>query len=262
MSTPRDLLREAAKARVRLQGACPADEAVLAFYRGDLAEVEAEAMREHLAVCPRCLELARDALGFLAAMGELPAAAAEPGGWRRARTWGAAAAMALAVGVAGWLWWGGAQVDPGSTLTVAKAPYPLVAGQEKDPEEDLVWRDAGPGEDAFGEVMTPYLAGDYAVAERRLAAYLREHPGDAAASFYRGVSLLLLKRPAAALPPLRQAANHGGEPLAAEARWYLALANLEAGARAEATAELRHLAASAGRHQSEAAELLRRLETR
>ena len=127
---------------------------------------------------------------------------------------------------------------------------------------DLVWRGAEPAEDAFGAAMAPYTAGDYAAAERRLAAYLSEHPGDAEASFYRGVSLLLLHRPGQALLPLQQAVDRGGEPLAAEARWYLALANLEVDERAAAIEELGRLAASAGRHQSEAVELLRRLETR
>lgn len=256
MTTPQDLLRETARGRVAEQGPCPPEQRVLAFYRGELSATDAETLREHLAVCPRCLEIARDARRFLAAMGESAAQVPDAPAVRRGSFWALAAALVLTVGAAGWGWWW-SRTSPWREFAATKAAYPLDAAAD----DELRWRGESPAE-ALAPAMAPYRVGDYAEAERRLAAYLGEHPQDAPAALYRGVSLLLLHRPEQALTPLAAAAARGEQPVAREARWYLALARLELGERGSAIDELQDLSATAGRRQGDARELLRRLGAR
>jgi cell division protein FtsB len=66
----REFLRAAVRARPAATGPCLSEERLLAFYADRLDGDGAESVREHLAECPRCLELARDARQFLRAMGE------------------------------------------------------------------------------------------------------------------------------------------------------------------------------------------------
>ncbi len=51
-------------------GECLDEERLLAFYSTEIRDSEKEAIRDHLADCPRCLNLARDAKEFVRAVGE------------------------------------------------------------------------------------------------------------------------------------------------------------------------------------------------
>jgi Putative zinc-finger len=54
--------------RPRGVSSCLDDSQIVAFYPRQLDENEAETVRAHLAECPKCLELARDARQFLRLM--------------------------------------------------------------------------------------------------------------------------------------------------------------------------------------------------
>jgi cell division protein FtsL len=89
--------REYLKAALRLRPVeltpCLDEDQVVAFYSGELVEDEAESVRNHLAECPDCLEMARDARGFLKAMSEpdqMTAATVQPVSSRPATTPGSA----------------------------------------------------------------------------------------------------------------------------------------------------------------------------
>ncbi|MET0621001.1 MAG: tetratricopeptide repeat protein, partial [Thermoanaerobaculia bacterium] len=141
-------------------------------------------------------------------------------------------------------------------LPIVVAPYAPA------PEDELVFRSDEPAREApagFAETMTPYARGDYAAAEAILARYLLAHPRDGGASFYRGVSLLLIGRPEDAVPLLEAAAESGPPPEGA--RWYLALAQLKSGNEDAALRELDAVAGAEGAHQREAAELAKEVRS-
>jgi hypothetical protein len=69
-SEEREYLKAALWARLTEVTPCLNEEQVVAFYSGRLGESELESARDHLAECPRCLEMARDARHFLKAMNE------------------------------------------------------------------------------------------------------------------------------------------------------------------------------------------------
>jgi tetratricopeptide (TPR) repeat protein len=232
----------------RGSGECPGESALVAFYRGRLSEAEAESVREHLAACAACVELARDARAFVEAMGDAVVPAMPPS---RATRWLAAAAV-LAVALLAGIWLTRTAPVAPDPETRAAEPSPKAPGRWQDlpvaaaaypaaPEDELVFRSDEPRADEFREAMAPYVRGDHAAAEAALTRFLASHPGDAGAAFYRGVSLLLLGRPEEAAPLLESAAGSPEPP--DEARWYLALALLKAG---EDSAALRALEAVAG----------------
>lgn len=244
--------------RARPAAGCPGEETLLAFYGGHLAEAGSDAIREHLARCASCVELARDAREFLGAM-------EAPPGPRRVGYWLAAAAALATATLAGLFV---ARSRPAATaprpepeavasapakswneIAVAPAPYGPAA-----PEDELAYRSGEPAPgDGFAQAMARYVQGDYAAADAELARFLEAHPGDGAASYYRGVCLLLLGKPGEAVPLLRSAAASSTSP--GEARWYLALALLKAGDADAALAELGAIAATPGPRGAEAAAL-------
>ncbi len=245
--------------RGRVAAPCPGEDSLLAFYRGVLTEAESESLRDHLAGCARCVERARDARAFLEAWEGAPERS-------RARSgrWLAAAAVVGAALLAG-LWVARSRpvvprppvppesasvpANPWRDLPVAPADYRPVA-----PEEELLFRsEESTSDEGFAAAMTSYARGDYAAADAGLARFLATRPDHAAATFYRGVSLLLLGKPAEARPLLASAAAARRAP--AEARWYLALALLKSGGLAEALGELDAVAAAAGPRREEAAKL-------
>ena len=101
--------------------------------------------------------------------------------------------------------------------------------------------------------MAPYARGDYGAADLELARFLRAHPGQAEASFYRGVSLLMLGKSEEAAKLLKSAASSPSTP--AEAAWYLALALLKSGDTEAALVSLDEVGQKAGPHQADAAQL-------
>lgn len=247
--------------RPRAVSNCPGEERLLAFYRGGLPEAEVESVREHLAGCASCVDLARDARAFLAAWEASPATL-RPSSLR----WLAAAAVLLVAAFAS-IWVlrhrpappspglapeaaAPAAANPWRNLPVAAAAYRLPR-----PEDELVFRspEEAPPAAAFVAAMAPYARGDYGAADLELGRFLRAHPGQAEASFYRGVSLLILGKSEEAAKLLKSAAS-SPSPLP-EAAWYLALALLKSGETEAALVPLDEVGQKAGPHQAHAAQL-------
>ncbi len=247
--------------RARTASPCPGEETLLAFYRGGLSETANESVRGHLAGCASCVGLAQDARAFLEAMNAPPETLRRFG-----RRWLAAAAV-LAVALLSGLWIARQRRASPPPPSVPEAAVPGPANPWKDlpvasatyrpaaPEDELVFRsgDAASPTAAFAAAMAPYGRGDPAAAEAELARFLAAHPGHTEASFYRGVSLLMLGRPDEARALLESAAASSHPP--AEARWYLALALLKSGDASAALLELEAVGSTQGPHRAEAAEL-------
>jgi hypothetical protein len=289
---PQGTMKEYVKAVIQARkprGACLDEEQVMAFYSSQLRETEIEAIRDHLAECPTCLELAREARQFLQAMSEpiqvgtdLSLYSHAP--WHRVhwrKLFLLAASVVIAVSVALLLWRGWPveapaerqaetpspsssttpepRENPWRDLEIVKAEYtPAVA-----PSDELIWRDEGasgsPRLRPFARAMRPYERNDFAEAERRLARFLEKNPTHAEAHFYRGVSLLLLGRATDAIAPLEATVGHGHGRVVEEAHWYLALAYLKAGEPSKALKPLDAVVATSGRHRAEAEKLRRQV---
>jgi tetratricopeptide (TPR) repeat protein len=233
------------------EGRCLDEAQLLAFYTGKLADAEAEAVREHLASCRPCLELARDARRFAESM-EAPVSeqagkeAPPPARWPALA---AAAAVVVAL-AAGW-WWSRRPAPPGSeagsppapsgavSITPrnpwADLPIPKVADARLADPSELLWRDpaAEPADpasaDDFAVALRAYEQDRFAEAEQGLARLLTRQPGRAEAHFYRGVCLLALGRTEDAIGPLDRAHAAGRGEAREAAAFYLALAHLKAG---------------------------------
>lgn len=196
---------------------CPDEARWVDFARGALPATEAERLRDHLSRCPRCVEAARDARRFLAALGELeerPAASA-----RRRRFARIAATVLVAAGLTLVLELRRDAPDPLSRWTsgTLAAPDPLPGSVD----DELVFRGDSDG------------------------------PATAAAELARGFELLAGGHPGAARSHLATAAAAPDPALAAEARWYLAIACLRAGDRAAAAAVLAPLRGRPGPRTAE-----------
>lgn len=239
-------------------GHCPDEGIWVELAAGRLEEEAAEALREHLAACPACVETARDARRFLAALSATSPVKARPSGARRVRLSMAAisrlaAVLVLATGAV--LLMVARRSHP-APVAIDKAAYrPQPAGGE-----ELLYRDAE-GTDpeveaSFAAAMAPYERDDFAGAERELSRHLGAHPLDQRARFYRGVALLLLGRARAAEPELGRVVALASPALSGEARWYHALALLRLGDRGRARAELGTLASGRGPRQAAASRLL------
>jgi tetratricopeptide (TPR) repeat protein len=277
---------EAMRRQPRKRACLNADQLV-EFYRGELDESQIELIRDHLAECTDCLELARDARQFLAAMGESVTAELRNGtvssGWFQTRSGKLLLIAASLVIVAGagllvWREWrvkspAGRQAqgpsatptprvpeNPWQDLTIAKAEYT----RPKTSREELIWRDGNaqtpnrPG--PFVRAMAPYEQNDFAAAEKQLAQFLEKNPNHAAANFYRGVSQLLLGKLSEAVTSLEAAVAHGDVGFREEALWYLALAHLKAGSHSRALADLDAVIGVSVKHRVEAEQLRQKVK--
>ena len=201
-----DSLRRAA-AELPVAGPCPGEPRLLAFYRGELDEDRADAIREHLATCPACLELARDAREFVAALrGAEPTPAAPPRRLaaaprsRRAALWAAAAAV---------------------TALAALGLYSLRPERQPPRPADLVWR-GDDGSAAHDAAMEHFRAGRFEAAEAALETYVLAHPADDRARLDLAVARIRVGRTAAARRELSRLVEQGDESIRAEARHWLA----------------------------------------
>jgi len=188
-------------------GACPGEERILAFYRGALDDDGADAVREHLVTCAACLDAARHAREFLAALreGESRTAAPPPrpaAGLRsrRTATWAAAAAI---------------------TACAALGLYALLPERRPATGPELVWR----GDDGNAELaaaMEHYRAGRFEAAEVALESYILSHPAHERARLYLAVSRMRVGRTADARRELARLAEGDDESVRAEAKRWLA----------------------------------------
>jgi hypothetical protein len=201
-----DSLRHAA-AGLPAAGPCPGEARLLAFYRGEFDEDQADAIREHLATCPACLELARDAREFLVALrGAEPAptvpsrrATAAPRS-RRAALWAAAAAV---------------------TALAALGLYALRTESPPPRQAEVVWR-GDDGSAAYDAAMEHFRAGRFEAAEAALETYVLAHPADDRARLDLAVTRIRVGRTADARRELAQLAEQGDDAVRTEARRWLA----------------------------------------
>jgi hypothetical protein len=269
----RDDLEAAARGLGAPGSPCPGAEEVLAFYRDAETDVHARTLAEHLARCPSCLEVSRDARLFLEAMRE-PVARRVVRLDRKVAAIAAGLVLALGVCVVRWglppkprdrtpsaasVTARTTPTDPWRDLRIAKADY-----SPHEAEPDVIWRGedegASPAPDAFAQAMEPYRHDEFAKAEARLERYLAQAPRDHRARFYLAVSRLLLGRAREALPLLRTVMEKDQGPLGREARWYAALAHLKSGEESEARPLLEVVVATSAEHRSPAESLLRTLK--
>lgn len=242
-------LRTAA-AQSKPASGCLAGDRLASFYAGELDSEAADAVREHLARCPRCLELGREARHFVASL-RRGKAGAVTGQRFGTRALAAAALLAVAAGLA--LLIRPAKQGPWDEISILKA------------DRGLEWRDAAEeapagAPAAYVEGMRLYDQDDFAGAEALLAAAAAANPAHAPAHFYRGVSLLLLERAPEATAALAAAARFDRGPRREEALWYLALASLKARDEDQALAALDEIVAAAGPRAGDAAVLRDRVQ--
>jgi len=72
------LVRQDAKVRRSELVRCPENSELISYHRRELPRKEAEAVREHLALCPRCIAELKQIIHFLAVAATAPAAPAAP----------------------------------------------------------------------------------------------------------------------------------------------------------------------------------------
>ena len=150
---------------------------------------------------------------------------------------------------------------PRQTSAVALTPtVPDVLQLDKPQLEaapHLTWRGAGPQERLqveLEEALEPYRSGNYSEARTLLQRISTKYPRSAEAFFYAGICDLYLKQDAAAAENLDRARNLGTAPQAKQATWYLSIALVREGKRAEARTLLTSLCHSAGPDQTRACE--------
>lgn len=231
------------------QPGCFDEATVVRFYEGALAEDEADRLREHITTCAACLELARDAHAFVAAMRGPQAVPRQLQPRRSWAGWWLAAAAVIPI-----LIWVAPLMRQRDAIEIVPAPY-LRASLDNS---NTAWRGAEGADDRFELAMRAYLAKDYQAAELALEAHVSSHSEDDRGRFYLAVTRLLRGRTADALADLSRLTEDAAEPLRSEARWYRALAWLKTGERDRAVEELRWLASSSSSRAPEARALLDR----
>jgi len=116
--------------------------------------------------------------------------------------------------------------------------------------------------ESLGHALDPYRRDDFAEAVTRLTPLWSAHEADGRPALYLGVSLLHLDRDADAVAPLRSALESDLAEVAADARWYLAMALARTGDLDGATTEARTACEAGGRGGPRACDALRALEAR
>ncbi len=244
------------------------------YVLGELSEAEREAFETHYLQCADCLdelERYRDLQTTL--QQAAPSIRAEPftPAARRQWVWGAAAVSAVAViGFAIWLrtptpeWWSspGAARVPQELLSSSGPSLEELARVVPPPYTPANLRGATTeASERFREAMERYLAEDYeaAITGRRAANEL--NPGAPDVAFFLGICHLLTGETDVAIERLQETVAFGPSPYLEEAHFYLAKAHLRTGDLDAAGEELRTTVQLRGELESEAQELLGRLET-
>lgn len=270
-----------------LQGEHPDEETWVRFASDAMTADERSALSDHLVSCIDCIQVFRAVAALKAHAApamtsstgqiEVHPVAATPV-WRHRISWLATAAtLALAVTVAL------LQLRPAKTPppvsavapgTAAQAPSPAPPAMSPlrappgprawatDPQAPavelparyaLVTRGEGSKQaflKAFGGAIAPYREGRYDEAATRLEPVARAFPDVPEASFYLGVSRLLMGDARGALEPLARARR--AETLGEAARWFEAVAAERAGESGAADARLRELCDARGDFQARA----------
>jgi hypothetical protein len=134
---------------------------------------------------------------------------------------------------------------------VAKAPYTSPRSRKSGRAGETA--DDRPRETSFDRAMRPYARNDFDAAAEALVPLARA--GDTRASFYLGVSLLLLDRNEDAVAPLERASAAWRGQLGSQAHYYLGVAYLRTYRFEEALRELLAAQQGGGPYAAKAAEL-------
>lgn len=230
---------------------------------GDIAPERRDAAFDHVVSCERCARIWKGVLALedgARAEGLLPAAR-QSGSWLRSPLVQLALAATLIVVIGTVVMRtrpdapGPASATPPATPAPPRSAFialPLTKAEiHITAEEALAPRGASapaidPPVERLAAALEPYRRDDFGEAANRLGTLLKEFPNAARPALYYGVSLLFVDRNDEALAPLRTAMTSSQAPVAADARWYLAVALTRTGQPAAALAELRGLCAAGG----------------
>jgi hypothetical protein len=182
---------------------------------------------------------------------------------------GAAVAIAAGVAVAMQMFSPSRPAQPPSAPTVVNAPEPASVDTERwlaaFPLEPL----AAPTLSGTSQVtrelnraLEPYRKGDYRAAATALDGFLLDHPDEATAVLYLGISRLFVDEPQNALEILRAIPGSAPEPVMAEAAWYSVVGIARLRDPSSAEAEARVLCDAKGPAAPKACAALDRLEKR
>jgi hypothetical protein len=127
----------------------------------------------------------------------------------------------------------------------------------------LTWR--GPsGASSLVDDLAPALdafrASDYARVAQMLEPLERQYPKAIEPPFYRGISLLFLNDPGAAIDELQAAARLADSTFSTDVAWYLAAAEIRAGRPAAGRVYLDSLCRTTNAHTADACEALKKLD--
>jgi TolA-binding protein len=141
---------------------------------------------------------------------------------------------------------------------VTSPPKPSVLKLEKPAVElppVLIWRGSGSEQEFetdLSKALEPYKIEDYATAQRELETLVARYPRSPEVHFYLGVCQLFLGQNRDAAESLQKARESARGPLANRAAWYLSLAQIHEGNRAQALGTLKKLCGVAGEYQTRA----------
>ena len=215
------------------------------YAAGTLDDDAVERFETHFVLCPRCQE----AIAFTSTVRR--AADDETPSRRRRISYWSVGALAAAAGLAAFVTLRrGDELRAFGRLNAAPAYGGVAVRGSTTPDDSL-----------FASAMADYSAGRYAAAAARLAtlAATNDQPP---VNFFLGVSLLMLHRPSPAAAALARVIDAGNSPYTADARYYRALAFLQADLPDSAEFALRAAAGDAGASGDRARALLARLEER
>ena len=114
--------------------------------------------------------------------------------------------------------------------------------------------------DELAPALDAFRQSDYARAAELLERAAKRYPASIEAPFYRGVSLLFLNDHAGAITDLKKAERMKDAAFAADAAWYLAVAEQRSGDTASARARLDGLCRRSGPRSGAACEAVKKLD--
>ncbi len=254
------------------------------YLTGKLDPAQQEAFEQHYFGCQHCFEALASCRALQQELAALQQAApSEPLPERRPwlRGWAAGSVLAGILVAVGLWWFQSAPVEP-TRPSVATAPSPGAGPQPDIPLQAPAPATAQLAELAkfrpphyapvtlrgapdqatqrFRDAMKLYEKRDYRGAIPGLRAALELNPKAVDASFYLAACQLLTGQTDSAIATLKRTIALGDTPYLEDARYYLAKAYLRKGNAEAAQHELARVVQLRGDRESEARDLLRRLE--
>jgi hypothetical protein len=231
----------------------------------EAGQPERDRLFDHIASCDECARIWRGVLALqegAEADGLLERQAPARAGWMRSPLVGLAIAATLAI-VTGTVLLRTPEPAPTASTTAPPVTSPAPGATYLSafsitradihiaPEEALAPRGTSPisGEppiERLASALEPYRRGDYAAAVAALTPLRQEFPAAGRPALYLGVALLFLDRNTDAIAPLTAAMASGMAAVAADARWYRAIAYARTGQRAAAGADAKILCEGGG----------------